>query len=50
MHLHLRPVFVTFMYIQGDLRENVNIFKVDSFGHCEKISYEHVTKSEWLPS
>jgi hypothetical protein len=24
------------MYIQGDLRGKVNIFKVDSIGHCEK--------------
>jgi hypothetical protein len=28
MHLHLQPVFITFMYIQGDLRENVYIFNL----------------------
>jgi hypothetical protein len=35
MYLHLYPVFITFMYIQVDLRVKVNIFKVDFFGHCE---------------
>jgi hypothetical protein len=37
------------MYIQGDLRRNVNILEGENIGHCEKRANEHVSKSEWLP-
>jgi hypothetical protein len=51
MYLHLKHVFITFMYIQGDLRGKVNIFSVENIGRCEKNSpHEHVSKSEWLAS
>jgi hypothetical protein len=51
MYLHLKLEFITFMYVQDDLRGKVNTSKVDSVGHFEKKSpYEHVSKSAWLPS
>jgi hypothetical protein len=35
--------------MQGDSRK-FNMLGGDSIGHCEKkVSYEHVSNSEWLP-
>jgi hypothetical protein len=36
-------------YIQGDPGGKVNNFGSDNIDHCEKISHEHVSNSEWLP-